>query len=82
MRMSHLFSKTLRHVPAEAETPNHQLLLKAGLIQQLTAGVYSYLPLGWRALLKIRQIIREEMDAAGGQEVMLPALQPLEMWEE
>jgi prolyl-tRNA synthetase len=82
MRMSHLFSKTLRHVPAEAETPNHQLLLKAGLAQQLTAGVYSYLPLGWRALLKIRQIIREEMDAAGGQEVMLPALQPLEMWEE
>lgn len=82
MRMSHLFSKTLRHVPAEAETPNHQLLLRAGLIQQLTAGVYSYLPLGWRALLKIRQIIREEMDAAGGQEVMLPALQPLDMWEE
>jgi prolyl-tRNA synthetase len=82
MRMSHLFSKTLRHVPAEAETPNHQLLLKAGLIQQLTAGVYSYLPLGARALLKVRQIIREEMDAAGGQEVMLPALQPLEMWEE
>lgn len=82
MRMNHLFSKTLRHVPAEAETPNHQLLLRAGLIQQLTAGVYSYLPLGWRALLKIRQIIREEMDAAGGQEVMLPALQPLELWDE
>ena len=82
MRMSHLFSKTLRQAPAEAETPNHQLLLRAGLIQQLTAGVYSYLPLGWRALRKIRQIIREEMDAAGGQEVMLPALQPVEMWEE
>jgi len=82
MRMSHLFSKTLRQAPAEAETPNHQLLLRAGLIQQLTAGVYSYLPLGWRALRKVRQIIREEMDAAGGQEVMLPALQPVEMWEE
>jgi prolyl-tRNA synthetase len=80
--MSHLFSKTLRQAPAEAETPNHQLLLRAGLIQQLTAGVYSYLPLGWRALRKVRQIIREEMDAAGGQEVMLPALQPVEMWEE
>ncbi len=82
MRLTHLFGKTLRQAPAEAETPNHQLLLRARLIVQLTAGVYSYLPLGWRALLKIRQIIREEMDAAGGQEVMLPGLQPVELWEE
>ena len=82
MRFTHLFGKTLRQAPAEAETPNHQLLLRARLISQLTAGVYSYLPLGWRALLKIRQIIREEMDAAGGQEVMLPGLQPVELWEE
>jgi len=82
MRYTHLFGKTLRQAPAEAETPNHQLLLRARLIVQLTAGVYSYLPLGWRALLKIRQIIREEMDAAGGQEVMLPGLQPVELWEE
>ncbi|MGA2286473.1 MAG: proline--tRNA ligase [Dehalococcoidia bacterium] len=81
MRFSHLFGKTLRQAPAEAETPNHQLLLRARLVTQLTAGVYSYLPLGWRALLKLRQIIREEMDAAGGQEVWLPALQPVEMWE-
>jgi prolyl-tRNA synthetase len=82
MRFTHLFGKTLRQAPAEAETPNHQLLLRARLISQLTAGVYSYLPLGWRALLKIRQIIREEMDAGGGQEVMLPGLQPVELWEE
>jgi prolyl-tRNA synthetase len=82
MRLTHLFGKTLRQAPAEAETPNHQLLLRARLITQTTAGVYSYLPLGWRTLLKIRQIIREEMDAAGGQEVMLPALQPIDLWEE
>ena len=82
MRLTHIFGKTLRQAPAEAETPNHQLLLRARLIAQTTAGVYSFLPLGWRALLKIRQIIREEMDAAGGQEVLLPGLQPIELWEE
>ncbi len=81
MRMSHLFGRTLRQVPSEADTPNHQLLVRAGLIQQLAAGVYSYLPLGWRVLRKVEQIIREEMDAAGGQEIMMPSLQPVEMWE-
>ena len=82
MRLSKLFGKTLREAPAEAETASHQLLLKAGMIQQVTAGVYSYLPLGWRALRKIEQVIREEMDAAGGQELCMPVLQPIEMWEE
>jgi prolyl-tRNA synthetase len=82
MRLSKLFGKTLREVPAEAETASHQLLLKAGMIQQLTAGIYSYLPLGWRALRKMEQIIREEMDAAGAQELCMPVLQPIEMWEE
>jgi prolyl-tRNA synthetase len=82
MRLSNLFGKTLREVPAEAETASHQLLLKSGMIQQLTAGVYSYLPLGWRALRKMEQIIREEMDAAGAQELCMPVLQPLEMWQE
>ena len=81
MRLAQLFSQTLRQAPAEAETPSHQLLLRAGLVQQLAAGIYSYLPLGWRALRKIEQIIREEMDAAGGQEVHMPALQPVELWE-
>ena len=82
MRMSHLFSKTLRNAPAEADTPNHQLMLRAGLAQQLAAGVYSYLPIGWRVMRKIEQIIREEMDRAGGQEIMMPAIQPAELWEQ
>jgi prolyl-tRNA synthetase len=67
MRLSQLFGKTLRQAPAEAETVGHQLLLRAALVQQLSAGVYSSLPLGWRVLRKIEQIIREEMDAAGGR---------------
>ena len=77
-----MVSKTLRFDPPEAETASHRLMLRAGLIQQVAAGVYSYLPLAWRALRKIENIIREEMDAAGGQELMLPALQPLELWEQ
>jgi prolyl-tRNA synthetase len=81
MRLSQLFGKTMRQAPAEAETENHRLLLRAGLVQQLAAGVYSYLPLGWRVLRKVEQIIREEMDAAGGQELMMPALHPVELWE-
>ncbi len=80
MRVSKLFGKTQREVPAEADTISHQLLLKAGMIYQVTAGSYSYLPLAWRALKKIENIIRDEMDKAGGQEMMMPALQPLELW--
>ena len=82
MRFSKLFGKTLRQAPAEAESISHQLLLRAGMIAQETAGVYSYLPLGWRGLRKIENIIRDEMDKAGGQEVMLPVLQPLELWQQ
>ena len=81
MRISQLFGKTLREVPADADTVSHQLLVRAGMINQLAAGVYSFLPLGWRALKKIENIIRDEMDKAGGQELGLPALQPLEMWQ-
>jgi prolyl-tRNA synthetase len=81
MRFSKLFGKTLKETPAEADTLSHQLLLRTGMIQQIAAGVYSYLPLGWRVLRKIEQIIREEMDKAGGQELMLPTLQPFELWE-
>jgi prolyl-tRNA synthetase len=81
MRFSNLFGKTLKEIPSEADTTSHQLLLRAGMIQQVAAGVYSYLPLGWRVLKKIEQIIREEMDKAGGQELMLPTLQPFELWE-
>jgi prolyl-tRNA synthetase len=81
MRFSRLFGKTLKEIPSEADTTSHQLLIRAGMIQQEAAGVYSYLPLGWRVLKKIEQIIREEMDRAGGQELMLPSLQPFELWE-
>ncbi len=82
MRFTRLVSKTLRFDPPEAETSSHQLMLKAGMIQQVAAGIYSYLPLAWRSLRKIENIIREEMDAAGGQELMMPALQPMELWEQ
>jgi len=82
MRFSRLFGKTLKEIPSEADTLSHQLLIRTGMIQQLAAGVYSYLPLGWRVLRKIEQIIREEMDRAGGQELMLPTLQPFEIWQE
>jgi len=82
MRFSKLFGKTLRQAPAEAESVSHQLLLRAGMIAQEAAGIYSYLPLGWRVLKKIENVIREEMDKAGGQELMLPVLQPFELWQQ
>jgi prolyl-tRNA synthetase len=82
MRLSQLVSRTLRQAPAEAESPGHQLVLRAGLVQQQAAGIYSYLPLAWRSLRKIEQIMREELDAVGGQEVRMPVLQPIELWEE
>jgi len=81
MRISKLFGKTLRETPAEAETVSHQLLLRAGMIHQVAAGIYSYLPLGWRVLKKIENIIRDEMDKAGGQELSMPVLQPIELWQ-
>jgi prolyl-tRNA synthetase len=82
LRFSHLISKTLRQAPADAETISHQLLLRAGMIFPGAAGVYTYLPLGWRAFKKVENIIREEMDRAGGQEALFPGLQPLELWQE
>ncbi len=82
MRMSKLFSRTLRETPAEAEIPSHQLLLRAGFIRQLAAGIFSYLPLARRSLTKIENIIRQEMDAIGGQEVSMPVVHPAEIWKE
>ncbi|MBI4338390.1 MAG: proline--tRNA ligase, partial [Chloroflexi bacterium] len=82
MRVTKLFGKTLRQAPAEAETASHRLMLRAGMMQQIAAGVYAYMPLAWRSLRKISDIVRQEMDAAGGQEVLMPALQPLELWEQ
>ena len=81
MRLSQFFTKTLREAPAEAETISHQLLLRSGMIHQVATGVYAYLPLGWRVLRKTEQIIRGELDRAGGQELMMPVLQPFELWE-
>ena len=82
MRMSQMLLQTLRETPAEAEIPSHQLLLRAGYIRRIGSGLYAYLPLMWRVLNKISQIIREEMNAAGAQECLLPQLQPSELWEE
>lgn len=81
-RMSKMLGRTLRQAPAEAETDNHKLMLRAKLIEQLAAGVYSYLPLGRQVVRRIEEIIREEMDREGGLEVSLPALQPAELWQE
>jgi prolyl-tRNA synthetase len=82
MRVSQLLNPTLREVPAEAEIISHQLMLRAGLIRKSAAGVYTYLPLGLRVLRKIEAIVREEMDAKGGQEVLMPVIQPAELWKE
>lgn len=81
MRWSQVFIPTLREVPAEAESPSHQLLLRAGYIRQVAAGVYAHLFLAHRSFLKITQIIREEMNRIGGQEFHLPALNPAELWQ-
>ncbi|HTS24969.1 MAG TPA: proline--tRNA ligase [Bryobacteraceae bacterium] len=82
MLWSKLFIPTLREVPAEAEVASHQLLLRAGYIRQLSAGIYSYLYLAQRSLLKIQQIVRQEMDRIGAQEMLLPGLNPAEVWQE
>lgn len=82
MRWSQLFIPTLRENPAEAEVVSHQLLLRAGYIRQLAAGIYSYLLLAQRSFLKIEAIVREEMNAIGGQEMLLPALNPADIWQE
>ncbi|MHB1356753.1 MAG: proline--tRNA ligase [Anaerolineae bacterium] len=81
MRLSTLFGRTLREVPSDAEVISHQLCLRAGLIRQVAAGIYSYLPLGWRVLRKIEQILREEMDSVDGQEMAMPVVQPAELWK-
>lgn len=82
MRMSRAFGKTLRDDPAEAELDSHKLMLRAGMIHQTMMGVYNYLPLAWRSIRKIEEIIREEMDAEGGQELHLSKLQPIEIWRQ
>src|SRR5665648_455661 len=82
MRLTKMFLKTLREVPAEAEIASHILLLRTGMIRKLVSGVYGFMPLGYRALRKIEAIIREEMDEKGGQEILMSAVQPAELWKE
>ncbi|MDR1701418.1 MAG: proline--tRNA ligase [Sporomusaceae bacterium] len=82
MKVSQLYAPTLRETPAEAEIISHQLLLRAGFIRKSTNGTYTYLPLAWRVIKKIEQIVREEMDAKGGQELAMPVIQPAAIWQE
>lgn len=82
MRYSEMFLPTGREVPSDAEVISHQLMIRAGMIRKLTSGIYSYLPLGYRVIRKVEQIIREEMNKAGAQEVYLPMVQPAELWQE
>ncbi len=82
MRYSEMFLPTVREVPSDAEIISHQLMIRAGMIRKLTSGIYTYLPLGYRVIRKLEQIIREEMNRAGAQEVFMPTVQPRELWEE
>ncbi|MBN2283482.1 MAG: proline--tRNA ligase [Deltaproteobacteria bacterium] len=82
MRYSQMFLPTVKEVPSDAEIISHQLMLRAGMIRKLTSGIYSYLPVGYRVIRKIENIIREEMNRAGAQETFLPAVQPAELWQE
>ena len=82
MRASQLFFKTLRHLPEEVDAASHRLLLRTGMVQQVASGIFSFLPLGWRSIQKIRAIINQEMVRIGGQEVCMPVVQPIDLWEE
>ena len=82
MKLSNMYFKTLREVPAEAVIPSHIWLLRAGMIKKLVSGVYGYMPFGYRSIRKIEQIVREEMDNIGGQEILMSAVQPAELWQE
>src|SRR5712692_3648119 len=77
-----MFGRTLREIPAEADNDAYQLILRAGLARQAAAGVYSYLPLGWRAIQKVAAILREEMNRVDGQEIHMPIIVPAELWKE
>ena len=82
MRLSKQYAPTLKEDPTDAEIASHRLLVRAGMIRKVTSGVYTYLPLGMKVLAKIERIVREEMDATGAREMLMPALQPGELWHE
>ena len=80
--MSNLYVPTLKEDPADAEIASHKLLMRAGMIRKVASGIYAFLPLGMRVLQKVENIVREEMNATGAQEILMPALQPAELWLE
>ena len=82
MRLSKTLVPTLKEAPAEAEVPSHILMVRGGYLRKVAAGIYSFLPLGWRVVQKVERIIREEMNRAGASEVFLPAVIPAELWQE
>src|SRR4030043_440377 len=81
MRYSRMLIPTVKEAPADAEVASHKLMLRAGLMRKVSSGTYTYLPLGWRSLLKVITIVREEMNKAGAQEILMPAVQPIELWQ-
>ena len=82
MRTSNFLLATTKETPSDAEIVSHQLMLRAGMIRKIAAGIYTWLPLGLRVLRKVENIVREEMNAAGAQEMLMPSVQPAELWEE
>ncbi len=80
MRLSRTLVPTLKETPAEAQIVSHRLMLRAGLVRQTASGIYAWLPAGWRVLQNIAQIVREEQDAVGAQEMLMPTIQPAELW--
>ena len=82
MRLSAYFLPTLKETPSEAQIASHRLMLRAGMVRQSAAGIYSWLPLGLRVLDKVANIVREEQDRAGAQEILMPTIQPAEVWKE
>jgi prolyl-tRNA synthetase len=82
MRVSQFFISTLKEAPSEAELPSHKLMLRAGFIKKLASGLYTWMPLGLRVLRKVESVVREEMDRSGGIELLMPAVQPAELWQE
>ena len=82
MRLSQFHLATVKEAPSDAEIVSHQLMLRAGMIRKLAAGIYTWSPLGLRVLRKVEQVVREEMNRAGAQELLMPAIQPRELWEE
>lgn len=81
MRYSQMFIPTVKQTPADAEIPSHQLMIRAALMRKLASGTYTYLPLGWRCLNKVINIVREEMNRSGAQEILAPSVQPVELWQ-